>query len=110
MTGVVLATVATILFHPSGRAAEATEYPNLAGTYACEGYQQVCDRGRTFTVTQEGARLDFRNEKGETGTAWFTSNITLLASGPWNMLGVILQQRDNAIQWSNGTQWRKQAS
>ncbi len=62
--------------------------------------------GQTFTVTQSGNNLDIKNDKGVVGRAEMTSNISLGASAPWNMLGVILP--DGAIQWSNGTKWQKQ--
>ena len=62
--------------------------------------------GQTFTVTQSGDTLEMKNDKGLVGRASVTSNISLSAGGPWNMLGVVVP--DGRIQWSNGTVWRKQ--
>jgi hypothetical protein len=82
--------------------------PNLAGTYRCGPDAKACQwSGTTFTVTQTGNNLDIKNEKGEAGSATITSNISLSAGPPWNMLGVLSGDNRN-IDWSNGTQWRKQ--
>jgi hypothetical protein len=81
--------------------------PNLGGTWRCAPDASSCQSGgQTFTVTQSGDNLDIKNDKGDVGHALLTSNISLSASPPWNMLGVILP--DGAIQWSNGTKWQKQ--
>lgn len=81
--------------------------PNLSGTWLCAPEPSSCQLGgQTFTVTQSGNNLDVKNDKGDVGRAELTSNISLSASAPWNMLGVILP--DGAIQWSNGTKWQKQ--
>jgi hypothetical protein len=82
------------------------QQPNLAGTYRCQPEPGPCKNGQTYTVTQSGATVDFKNEKGEIGQAKLTSNISLSAGSPWNMLGTITAP--NAIQWSDGTQWIKQ--
>jgi hypothetical protein len=51
--------------------------------------------------------LNFKDEKSDVGEGAITSNISISVGPTWNMLGTIL--RDNrVIQWSNGTQWRKQ--
>jgi hypothetical protein len=60
-------------------------------------------------VTQNGNSLDIKNEKGDAGIATLTSNISLSAGPPWNMLGTISTDA-RTIEWSNGTQWRKQPS
>jgi hypothetical protein len=80
--------------------------PNLNGTYRCVPEPSSCQQGQTFTVTQSGNNLDFKNDKGDVGRGTLTSDISLSAGPPWNMLGTILP--DNAIQWSNGTKWQKQ--
>jgi len=88
--------------------AEAAQAPNMAGTYRCGPDAKSCQwSGATFTVTQNGNNLDIKNDKGEVGTAELTSNISLSAGPPWNMLGVISADA-RMIEWSNGTQWRKQ--
>jgi hypothetical protein len=81
--------------------------PNVAGTYRCQAYELACARGLTFTVTQTGNRLDFQNENGDTGIAYLTSDVMVLAAGNWNMVGVILKGQNNTIQWTNGTRWVK---
>lgn len=88
-------------------AVQAQQPPNLSGTYRCEPEPSPCKNGQTFTVTQSGTKVDFKDEKGEAGEAKLTSNISLSAGAPWNMLGVITSD-NRAVQWSNGTQWRKQ--
>jgi hypothetical protein len=81
--------------------------PKLAGTYRCIPEPSSCQwSGQTFTVAQTGDSLELKNDKGDVGRAVLTSNVSLSASAPWNMLGVILP--DNSIQWSNGTKWQKQ--
>jgi len=86
---------------------QAQQLPNLAGTYRCEPEPSPCQNGQTFTVSQSGNKLDFKDERGRVGEGTMTSNISVSVGPTWNMLGTIL--RDNrVIQWSNGTQWRKQ--
>jgi len=58
-------------------------------------------------VAQTGNNLDIKNDKGVAGTATVTSNISISAGPPWNMLGVNSADA-RTIDWSNGTQWRKQ--
>ena len=79
--------------------------PNLSGNYRCEPEPDQCRSGATFTITQDGKKLELKNEKGEQANGEVTSNISLDVGGPWNMMGVIY---DGAIEWSNGTRWRKQ--
>jgi hypothetical protein len=80
---------------------------NFAGTYRCQPAPESCQNsGTTFTVTQTGNTLDVKNDKGAVGQGTVTSNISISMGPPWNMLGVVAP--DNAIQWSNGTEWRKQ--
>jgi hypothetical protein len=80
---------------------------NLGGTYRCKPEPSSCQwSGQSFTVVQSGNKLDLRNDKGVVAQGTATSNISLSVGAPWNMLGVVLP--DNAIQWSNGTEWQKQ--
>ncbi len=91
-----------------GLTAAQSAAPNLAGTYRCGPDAKSCEwSGATFTVTQTGNNLDIKNDKGATGTATITSNISLSAGPPWNMPGTISGDT-RTIEWSNGTQWRKQ--
>jgi len=83
--------------------------PNIFGTYKCEGDETACGwSGWAFTVTQSGADLEIKNEKGDVGHAKLTSRISLSAGPTWNMLGTITSADNREIQWSNGTTWRKQ--
>jgi hypothetical protein len=82
--------------------------PNLAGTYQCEALRGYCERGKVFTVTQNGQILSVQNDTGVSGTGTMLSHITINLHYPWNMTGVILRSDNNNIQWSNGTRWRKQ--
>jgi hypothetical protein len=92
-----------------GLSAAQSAQPNLAGTYRCGPDAKSCEwSGTMFTLTQVGSNLDIKNDKGAIGTATLTSNISLSAGPPWNMLGV-LSGDNRVIDWSNGTQWRKQA-
>ena len=79
--------------------------PNLSGNYRCEPEPDQCRTGTTVTITQNGKKLELKNEKGEQANGEVTSNISLDVGGPWNMMGVV---HDGAIEWSNGTKWRKQ--
>jgi hypothetical protein len=105
-----LSCLTTVLFLTSIAAAQTDpQLPDLAGTYRCEGDETACGwSGSTFTVTQSGADLQIKNEKGEIGNAKLTSRITLSAGPIWNMLGTIVSADNSVIQWSNGTNWRKQ--
>jgi hypothetical protein len=88
--------------------AQAADQPNMSGSYRCGPDMKSCQwSGDTFTVTQTGNNLAIKNEKGALGSATLTSAITISAGPPWNMLGVI-SNGDRQIDWSNGTQWRKQ--
>ena len=97
--------IATSLAHAQPASAPL---PNLSGTYRCVEGGSVCRSGTSFTITQAGADLEMKNDKGETGTGKLTSNITLSAGPIWNMNGVIVTPDNRTIQWSNGTSWRKQ--
>ena len=86
-------------------AAQAQNPPAFGGNYRCEPQPAPCQNGQTFSVSQSGNNLDIKNDKGDQGSARITSEKTLSAGPPWNMLGVVY---DAEIQWSNGTKWRKQ--
>jgi hypothetical protein len=79
--------------------------PNLSGTYRCEPEPDQCRSGSTVTITQNGKKLELKNEMGVQANGEVTSNISLDVGGPWNMTGVI---HNGAIEWSNGTKWKKQ--
>ncbi|HEX3487092.1 MAG TPA: hypothetical protein VHT51_18700 [Micropepsaceae bacterium] len=88
--------------------AQAAQAPNMAGTFRCGPDAKACEwSGATFTVTQNGNNLDIKNDKGAIGTAQLTSNISVSAGPPWNMLGTISADA-RSIDWSNGTRWTKQ--
>ncbi len=101
----LVAAIAVFGAVQTGSAAAAN--PSLAGTFKCAPNAKLCQwSGATFIVTQNGNRLDIKNDKGEQGTATVTSAISISAGPPWNMLGVI--SRDGKqISWSNGTEWLK---
>ena len=87
--------------------AYAQNVTNIAGTYACGPDAKACEwSGARFTVTQTGQDIEAKNEKGDIGQGKVTSNISISMGPPWNMLGTIVQ--GNTIDWSNGTQWKKQ--
>jgi hypothetical protein len=97
-----LAVVASLGF------AQAAQAPNLAGMYRCGPDAKACEwSGTTFTVTQTGNKLDIKSDKGIPGTATVTSAISISAGPPWNMLGTISADA-RTIDWSNGTEWKKQ--
>jgi len=101
----LIASAAMALF---GLAQAAQQGPNLAGTYRCGPDAKSCQwSGTTFTVTQMGSNLEAKNEKSEIGTGTVTSAISVSMGPPWNMVGVIAGDT-RSIEWSNGTQWRKQ--
>jgi hypothetical protein len=98
--------ISVLAFAPCALQAQGS-VPNVTGTWYCLPEPNTCQSGgQTFTVTQSGNDIDLKNDKGDVGRAQLTSAISLSASAPWNMLGVILS--DGAIQWSNGTKWQKQ--
>jgi hypothetical protein len=87
-------------------AAQAQTVPsNFSGNYRCEPQPVSCPSGQTFSVTQSGDTLQLKSDTGEQGDARLTSDTTISAGPPWNMLGVA---HNGAIEWSNGTKWRKQ--
>jgi hypothetical protein len=82
--------------------------PDLSGTYRCEPYPASCNNsGATFTVTQSGAKVDIKNDKGAVGQGSLTSPMTVSVGAPWNTIGVISPD-GRTIEWSAGTRWRKQ--
>lgn len=88
--------------------AQAAQAPNLAGTFRCGPDTKACEwSGASFTVTQNGDNLDIKNDKGAVGTAKVTSPISISAGPPWNMPGTISSDA-RTIEWSNGTEWKKQ--
>jgi hypothetical protein len=97
--------IAALFWLAAWSAQAQTAMPNLTGTYRCEPQPDACKSGQTFTLAQSGNSIDLKNEKGEQAHANLTSPSTISADAPFNMLGVI---RDGAIDWSNGTRWRKQ--
>lgn len=100
------ALIAAAVFGAGGTQA-ANETTNLAGTFRCGPDMKACQwSGQTFTVTQKGNQLEIKNNKGDEGTATLTSNISVSAGPPWNMLGVISTD-GKTISWSNGSEWRK---
>jgi hypothetical protein len=101
-------TIGTVVaFAGGGAFAADAAYPNMAGTYRCEAERGYCERGKTFTITQEGAVLRIQNEEGLSGNASLTSNVTLNVHGPWNLTGVITGPNKDRILLSNGTRWVK---
>jgi hypothetical protein len=81
---------------------------NVAGTYGCRSQTEngCMWSGQMFTVTQTGDALEVKNDKGEVGSGHVTSPITVSMGPPWNMFGVMHEA--GTIDWSNGTQWKKQ--
>jgi hypothetical protein len=102
-----VASVVAILVSAQAHA-QKSKLPDLSGSYRCEPEPRSCEwSGSTFTVTQAGAVLHLKNEKGDIGEATMSSPITLSVGAPWNMIGEVLPDH-RTIQWSNGTDWRKQ--
>jgi hypothetical protein len=102
---------AVVCFTSIASAQTPAALPNLTGTYKCEGDETACGwSGETFIVTQSGAVLDVKNEKGDVGQAKLTSPISISLGPTWNMLGTIVSSDNRVIQWSNGTNWRKTMS
>ena len=88
--------------------ASAADAPSFAGIYRCDANQKGCElSGQTFTVTRSGDTLEVKNDKGAVGQGKVTSAISISMGPPWNMLGVA-QMDNRTIEWSNGTQWKKQ--
>ena len=54
--------------------------PDLSGTYRCEPAPSPCQNGQTFTVSQSGNKLNFKDEKGDVGEGTITSNISISAA------------------------------
>ena len=96
--------LAALLCLVAWQAQAQTAASNLSGNYRCEPQPDACKLGETFTLTQSGNSLDLKNERGEQGHASLTSPSTISAGAPFNMLGVV---RDDGIDWSNGTRWRR---
>ena len=91
-----------------GASSAAGADANFSGSYKCGPEPKACQwSGSTFTITQTGKDLEIKNDKGVSGTGTLTSEISLSAGAPWNMLGVISTDK-RVIDWSNGTVWRRQ--
>src|SRR5271170_1322823 len=99
--GVLLATTIVTLnaLILVGRAqAQGTAPPNISGAYQCQPDPAPCMwSGQTPSISQSGAKLDIKNDKGETAAATLTSDITISAGGPMNAYGVI--RTDHSIDW-----------
>jgi hypothetical protein len=82
--------------------------PNISGTYKCEGDETACGwSGWAFTVTQSGADLEIKNEKGDVGHAKLTSRISLSA-GPTGTCSVPSRRPTIARFMCRTNEWRKQ--
>jgi hypothetical protein len=102
-----LITGLTTLASPASAQAQQGTRVNVSGSYRCEPQPSPCQwPGQTLSITQTGTTLDLKNEQGSIAQAKLTSDISVSAGPPWNSLGLIMP--DHSIQWSNGTQWRKQ--
>jgi len=99
-------SIATVLVLASFSTHAQSAALSLAGRYRCEPEPSPCIRGQTFTITQSGNSAELKSDKGEQVRARITSPTTLSAGPTWNMLGVV---NGGAIEWSNGTRWRKQS-
>ena len=104
----VTLTISTLAVAAAASGAQAQDkLPDLTGTYRCEAYPVSCNNsGQTFMVTQMGAKLTVKNDKGETGGGNVTSNISVSLGPPWNTMGFI-SDGGRTIEWSAGTRWRK---
>jgi hypothetical protein len=97
----------TAMASPAMAQAQQGAQVNLSGAYRCEPQPSPCQwQGQNLSITQTGPTLDLKNEQGSIAQAKLTSDITISGGPPWNATGLILP--DHSIQWSNGTQWRKQ--
>jgi hypothetical protein len=103
----ISAAIASIAVTLSGYV-QAAQAPSLAGNFRCGPDTKSCEwSGASFTVSQNGDNLDIKNDKGAVGIAKVTSPISISAGPPWNMLGTISGD-ERTIEWSNGTEWKKQ--
>ncbi len=82
--------------------------PDLGGTYRCEPYPASCNNsGQTFTISQSGAKLTVKSDKGVVGPGNVTSSISVSIGTPWNAIGIVSSD-GRTIEWSAGTRWRKE--
>jgi hypothetical protein len=106
LLSLTISMLAAIAACPSAHAQD--KLPDLAGTYHCEAYPVSCNNsGQTFTVTQMGAKVMVKNDKGDVGQGTLTSSISVSLGPPWNTIGIISAD-GRTIEWSAGTRWRKQ--
>jgi hypothetical protein len=90
--------------HAQG-AAPATA--DLSGTYQCKPNPSPCLwSGATASITQSGKKLQIKGTNGAMADASLTSDVTIVAGGTFNSLGII--RADKSIDWSDGTKWAKQ--
>jgi hypothetical protein len=87
--------------------AQGSAPADLSGAYQCKANPDPCLwPGPSPSISQSGNKLQIKNDKGESADATLTSDTTISAGGPFNSYGVV--RPDQTIDWSNGTQWRKQ--
>jgi hypothetical protein len=80
--------------------------PDLGGTYKCQPSPSPCLwSGPSASISQSGNKLEIKGENGATADATLTSDITIVAGGTFNSLGII--RPDKSIDWSDGTKWTK---
>jgi hypothetical protein len=91
-----------------GGGEESIPARSIAGTYRCGPDTKACQWvGPTITMTQSGTKLEMKSEKGDIVNGEVTSDISLSAGPPWNMLGIVSDD-GRTLEWSNGTKWTRQ--
>jgi hypothetical protein len=78
-------SLAMVIWHAQAQ----TAAPNLSGNYRCEPQPMSCRSGLAFSISQSGNLLALKSDIGEQGNGRLTSETTISAGPPWNMLGVV---------------------
>jgi len=77
--------------------APAGNVPNIAGDWMVNN--------QATTISQSGASLTFKNERGQVSAGQFLSTGTQVMATGWGNLVGTLTNNDTEIDWANGTVW-----
>jgi hypothetical protein len=103
----IVALAASTLPNSAHAQARQGAQASLAGTYSCNPQPSPCPwPGETMAIVQTGSELELKNDQGSFANGKLTNDFTVSGSPPWNAIGIVLP--DHSIQWSNGTEWKKQ--
>lgn len=86
---------------------EPCEYPILTGTWICKINCPAGGEGKEASISQNGNKITFINEAGQSSTGNFLSRSSVVAGNNWSNLKGTINNQGRRINWNNGTVWEK---